>query len=124
MKPLEKDYIEVLQNITADIRTSRIATVRKINREIMGLYLRVGQTITEKRIVEGYGKGVVERLSVDLKLEFPAMGLSPCNLWDMKRFYEYCKDADPKLRQPVAVLPWSHNLLIMSKTKRCDEALH
>ena len=37
------------------------------------------------------------------------MGLSPRNLWDMKRFYlRYCKN-DKKVRQAVAVLPWSHN---------------
>lgn len=51
------------------------------------------------------------------------MGLSPRNLWDMKRFYEQYKNADPKLRQLVAVLPWKHNLLILSKVSSNDEAL-
>lgn len=41
----------------------------------------------------------------------------------MKRFYEEYKDASPKLRQCVAVLPWKHNLLILSKTANHDEAL-
>lgn len=39
------------------------------------------------------------------KNEFPDMGLSPRNLWDMKRFYERYYQADIKLRQAVAVLP-------------------
>ncbi|WP_229206884.1 hypothetical protein [Dyadobacter crusticola] len=39
------------------------------------------------------------------------MGLSPRNLWDMKRFYEHYYQADTKLRQAVAVSPWGHNLL-------------
>jgi predicted nuclease of restriction endonuclease-like (RecB) superfamily len=51
------------------------------------------------------------------------MGLSPRNLWDMKRFYENYKDASPKLRQAVAVLPWKHNLLILSKITDHDEVL-
>jgi len=32
----------------------------------------------------------------------------------MKKFYEYYLLADEKLRQLVALLPWKHNLLIMS----------
>lgn len=45
------------------------------------------------------------------------MGLSPRNLWDMKRFYERYYQADIKLRQAVAVLPWGHNLLLINKVK-------
>jgi hypothetical protein len=66
---------------------------------------------------EGYGSGVVKQLSIDLKNEFPDMGLSPRNLWDMKRFYERYYQADTKLRQAVAVLSWGHNLLLISKIK-------
>lgn len=43
------------------------------------------------------------------------IGLSPRNLWDMKRFYERYKDADEKLRRSVALLPWKHNMLIIGK---------
>ena len=49
---------------------------------------------------------MVEKLSIDLKFEFPDMGLSPRNLWDIKKFYERYKEADLKLRQAVAELPW------------------
>ena len=52
----------------------------------------------------GYGSGVVNQLSIDLKNEFPDMGLSPRNLWNMKRFYERYYQAGTKLLQPVAVL--------------------
>jgi len=64
---------------------------------------------------EGYGSGVVKQLSIDLKQEFPDMGLSPRNLWNMKRFYERYYQADEKLLRSVAVLPWGHNLLLMDK---------
>jgi len=40
----------------------------------------------------------------------------------MKRFYEFYAIADKKLRQLVAVLPWKHNLLIMSSSSSIDEA--
>jgi DUF1016 N-terminal domain len=51
------------------------------------------------------------------------MGLSPRNLWDMKKFYEYYQFTDSKVRQAVALLPWGHNLLIMSKSNSEEEAL-
>ncbi len=50
------------------------------------------------------------------------IGVSSRNLWDMKRFYEHYKDASPKLRRSVAVLPCKHNLLILSKTNSLKEA--
>jgi len=43
------------------------------------------------------------------------MGLSPRNLWNMKRFYERYFQADAKLLRSVAVLPWGHNLLLLDK---------
>ena len=70
---------------------------------------------------EGYGSGLVKQLSVDLKHEFPDMGLSPRNLWDMKRFYERYGEADTKLRQLVAVLTWGHYLLLVNKVKEDEE---
>ena len=42
------------------------------------------------------------------------MGLSPRNLWNMKRFYERYYQADTKLQQLVAVLPWGHNLVLIN----------
>jgi predicted nuclease of restriction endonuclease-like (RecB) superfamily len=66
---------------------------------------------------------VVKRLSADLQQEFPdTTGFSPRNLWDMKKFYEFYFLSDEKLRQLVALLPWKHNLLIMSKVKSLAEA--
>jgi hypothetical protein len=62
-------------------------------------------------LAEGYGSGVVKQLSIDLKIEFPDMGLSPRNLWNMKRFYERYHLADEKLQRSVAVLPWYQNCL-------------
>jgi predicted nuclease of restriction endonuclease-like (RecB) superfamily len=81
------------------------------------VYWNLGKLLFEKQLQEGYGSGVVNQLSVDLKIKFPDMGLSPRNLWDMKRFYERYHQADTKLRHCVAVLPWGHNLLLISKLK-------
>ena len=87
------------------------------------MYWNIGKRLSAEKMEKGYGGSVVKFLSEDLQQEFPdTTGFSPRNLWDMKRFYEYYSVADEKLRQAVAVLPWKHNLLIMSNAKTLEEA--
>lgn len=121
---LDNKYINTVAYISNEIKTSQYNIVRKANKAMIEMYWRIGEHISTTKLIEGYGKGVVDRLSVDLKLIFPNMGLSPRNLWDMKKFYERYKDSDQKLRHAVAELGWGHNLLIMSKTNSSEEALH
>jgi hypothetical protein len=62
-----------------------------------------------------FGGGFVRRLSADLKERYPKMGVSPRQLWNMKKFYERYAGHDEKVLRSVALLPWSHNLLLLSK---------
>lgn len=121
--PDDNKYSEILQSAVIEIKTARLTIAKQINVNAMSVYWNLGKLLSERKIEKGHGSGVVNRLSVDLKVEFPDMGLSPRNLWDMKRFYEQYKTAPSKLRQAVAVLPWKHNLLILSKVKNHKEAL-
>lgn len=121
---LDKDYKDILQEAVDEIKNARAVIARQINTAAIGVYWNLGKLLFRRKIEKGHGAGVVNRLSTDLKAEFPDMGLSPRNLWDMKRFYEHYKDASPKLRRSVAVLPWKHNLLIISKTQTHEEALY
>ncbi len=121
---VDKRYADVVLVLSQKIRDAKYVAIRKANNTLMELYFSIGEYISSQKLVEGYGKGVVERLSIDLKQEFPNMGLSPRNLWDMKKFYERYKDSNIKLRHAVAELGWGHNLLIMSKTADNNEALH
>ena len=120
---LDKDYSELFQQAVAEIRTAKNTIARQINVAAMGVYWNLGKLLFEKKIEKGHGAGVVNRLSFDLKSGFPDMGLSPRNLWDMKRFYERYAEADTKLQRSVAVLPWRHNLLLLEKTNTDNEAL-
>ena len=43
------------------------------------------------------------------------MGVSPRNLWYMKKFYERYAGHNEKVQRSVALLPWSHNMLLLSK---------
>ena len=109
------DYKSLLAELRKSINSARISVARRINEAVMQMYWNIGKSISQRKIAEGYGAQVINRLSVDLKNEFPNMGFSARNLWDMKRFYERFSIADEKLRQLVAVLPWGHNLLLMNK---------
>lgn len=113
----DSDYSEILNLAINQIKTARTLIAKQVNSTANSVYWNLGQLLFEKQLEEGYGSGVVKQLSMDLKNEFPDMGLSPRNLWDMKRFYERYYQSDTKLRQAVAVLPWGHNLLLISKVQ-------
>jgi predicted nuclease of restriction endonuclease-like (RecB) superfamily len=113
-------YGNLLQLALNHIRTARTKLAKQINAAARSVYWDLGKILFDKQLEEGYGSGVVKQLSVDLKKEFPDMGLSPRNLWNMKLFYERYHLASPKLLQAVAVLPWGHNLLIINKLKSLE----
>jgi predicted nuclease of restriction endonuclease-like (RecB) superfamily len=118
-KPSEinEDYNIILKQAVEQIRNARIVIAKQLNSATQSVYWNLGKLLFEKQLSEGYGSGVVNQLSIDLKNEFPNMGLSPRNLWDMKRFYERYHLADEILRRSVAVLPWRHNVLLLNKVQ-------
>jgi predicted nuclease of restriction endonuclease-like (RecB) superfamily len=119
----KEEYESILKQAVEQIRTTRIIVAKQLNSAAQSIYWNLGKLIFEKQLAEGYGSAVVNQLSVDLKKEFPDMGLSPRNLWNMKLFYERYYQADPKLRQAVAVLPWGHNLLLINKVQSLEAVL-
>lgn len=118
-----QEYSDMLQEMILEIKSTRVVLAQKVNHTIVQLYWNIGKQLFEKKVVEGYGKSVVERLATDLKAEFPTYGFSSRYLWEMKRFYETYHQADPKLKQAVSVLPWGHTILLMQKIKHEEEAL-
>ena len=110
-------YWDFLRDIKTRVVESRIGAARAVNRSLIGLYWSLGQLIVERQEVLGWGKAVVERLSADLKAEFPEMkGFSPQNLWLIRQFYSEYRDM-PNLQPLVGEIPWSHNILILQRIK-------
>lgn len=116
----DPEYGSILKQAVEHIRTARIVVAKQINQATQSVYWNLGKLIFEKQLSEGYGSAVVNQLSIDLKKEFPDMGVSPRNLWNMKLFYERYQLADQKLLQLVAVLPWGHNLLLLNKIQSLE----
>lgn len=115
-----EEYGSILKQAIEQIRSARIIIAKQINSATQSIYWILGKLISEKQLTEGYGSAVVHQLSIDLKKEFPDLGVSPRNLWNMKLFYERYQQADQKLLQAVAVLPWGHNLLLINKVQSLD----
>ena len=109
------DYEEMLLQAINHIRDGRNYLAKQISSTISSVYWNIGKLLFDRHLEEGYGSGVVKQLSVDLKREFPDMGLSPRNLWYMKRFYERYYQSDTKLQRCVAVVPGRHNVLLLDK---------
>lgn len=119
---ISKDYKGTLELIKHEIQTARFQVAKTITKEHIELYWKIGKIILEKQVEEGWGKSVVEKISNDLKKDYPeSNGYSARNLWDMRRFYSRYS-TNEKLRQLVAEIPWGQNLLILTKIKDDNEA--
>ena len=112
-----QDFLPCWPRSRRRILSAQYAALRAVNKELVGLYWDIGRLIVERQKVEGWGKGVVEQLSADLRVAFPGVGgFSVQNLWYMRQFYqEY--SATPKLQPLVGEIGWAHNLLILSRCK-------
>jgi len=135
-------YANLLADLKARVRAAQLRAVVSVNRELILLYWDIGRIIVEAQKTKGYGKQVVERLANDLQKEFPGLaGFSPQNVWYMRSFYLAWTKELQKLQQPVgestskilsqlvgelagqnppqpvAEIPWGHNLVLLAKLK-------
>lgn len=118
----ESDYNEILQQAVAVFDKARNVIARGVSTTANMACWNMGKLLYERKLEGKHGDGIVKRLSVDLKQRFPSMGVSPRNLWNMKRFYTRFIDTDEKLQRSVAVLPWTHILLLISKGLELDDS--
>jgi predicted nuclease of restriction endonuclease-like (RecB) superfamily len=110
-------YTTAFAEIKERIRRAQYAALKSVNKQLIGLYWDIGRIILERQAAEGWGKSVVERLSTDLRQEFPGVGgFSVQNLWYMRQFYAEYHDNE-RLQPLVGEIAWAHNLAIMSKCK-------
>ncbi|MDX2248156.1 MAG: PDDEXK nuclease domain-containing protein [Bacteroidia bacterium] len=109
-------YGDFLQEIKDKIRTAQYDAAKVVNTVIISLYWDLGKRLSEK-MKSGWGKAVVETLSLDIQKEFPGIkGFSSTNLWYMKQFFEEYSTST-NLQPLVGEISWSKHLVIMSKCK-------
>ena len=103
------------------IRSARQRAFQAVNVELIDLYWQVGQTISRKIEAAEWGEGVVDQLAGFLARTQPGLkGFTRRNLFRMRQFYEAYRD-DEIVSALLRQLPWTHNLIILSQSKRPEE---
>lgn len=132
-KGFDQEYKSWLREIKEKVKGAQIRAALSANRELIDFYYDLGRMIAEKDSV--WGSKLLEKLSLDLKKEFPQMqGFSVTNLKYCRLFFKYLpispqtgdefKESQKSLfYQVVRELPWGHIKLLIDKIKDHSEAL-
>ena len=135
-------YHDLLQSINSRIVQSQQRAFLSVNKTLMLLYWDIGRIIDDQQQQQGWGAGVIPRLSKDIQHHHPELkGFSERNIKRMLAFYrEYPQagnmctqledlldNAGGKVPQAVAqlellifYLPWGHNIFLWEKIKDRD----
>jgi len=109
MSQLQPVYINILNTLKEKIRQARIKASVAVNIELLKLYWEIGNTILELQKEEGWGAKIIDKLAIDLKMEFSDFkGLSVRNLKYMRAFAE-AYPAFSTIVQPTAAQLQSPN---------------
>lgn len=114
---LPESYSGFLVEIKEQIKQERLKVVISANSALVLMYWSIGRTILNRQNSEGWGAKVIDRLSIDLKDEFPEMsGFSARNLKYMRKFAETWADRSI-VQEVLAQISWYHNLALLEKLK-------
>ena len=127
-------YKHWLVELKAKVRQPQFKAAVVVNQSLLNFYWEFGRDIVEKQQSATWGDGFLKQLSHDLMAEFPDMkGFSKRNLELIRQWYLFWTEDNAIAqtypgqiaKQPVAQItqiPWGHNLAIIAKCKRHEEA--
>ncbi|NMF82977.1 PDDEXK nuclease domain-containing protein [Nodosilinea sp. P-1105] len=119
--PLDAATEQSFAEVGALIQSARQQAVQAVNTHLVELYWQVGAYISHKLAQAEWGDGVVQQLADYLARTQPGLrGFTRRNLFRMRKFYETYRD-DEKVSALLTQLPWTHNLIILSQSKRPEE---
>lgn len=114
-------YTDWIRDLKARVHEARQRAARAVNGELVGLYWRIGRDIRARQEAAGWGAKIVDRISADLKTEFPdTEGFSPRNLKYMRAFAVAWPDED-FVQGVLAQLPWYTHLALLEKLETLEE---
>jgi predicted nuclease of restriction endonuclease-like (RecB) superfamily len=138
------EYTLWLKEIKEKVKETQVRTALAANKELIGFYLELGSIISRKQVA--WGSKLLERLSSDLRKEFPGIqGFSVTNLKYCRLFFQFMaigpqlgdelsseigpqlgdqlnKAINLSLYRLMNQLPWGHIKLIIGKAKEENEA--
>jgi predicted nuclease of restriction endonuclease-like (RecB) superfamily len=110
-------FTEIVQLIA----TAKQRAIQAVNTSLIDLYWQVGEIISRKIASAEWGDGVVNQLADHIAQTQPGLrGFTRRNLFRMRQFYETYK-GDAIVSALLTQLPWTHNLTILSQSKRPEE---
>ena len=113
----ENDFLYVVSLI----KSAKERALLSVNVELINLYWEVGKYICDKIKKAQWGESVITELAGFITKKYPDLkGYSDKNLWRMKQFYEIYFQ-DEKLSPLVRELSWTHNMIILAKSKSKEE---
>lgn len=139
--PIEKgfsSYIALLQQIKHRVIVAQKRAIYAANEEVLRMYWDIGELLERNQVLDGWGKKTLQRLSTDLKNEYPEIkGFTVRNLQYMVQFYkEYDQSltkvkssenkntkpavsqlSKPHITLPIKHLSWTHNLILLQRAK-------
>lgn len=115
--PTETAFAEIANLI----HSARRQAYQAVNTTLIELYWEVGAYISRKIESAEWGDAVVEQLAAYIARTQPGLrGFTRRNLFRMRQFYEIYR-GDEKASPLVRQLSWTHNLIILSQSKREEE---
>lgn len=118
---LPADYAEWLSSLKQRIAGARQKAILAANHEQIQLYHEIGSDILKRQSRQGWGAKVIDRISADLRAEFPDMkGFSASNLKYMRFFAQECPDGRIG-QQSADQLPWFHLVTLLTKLSKPSE---
>lgn len=117
MNALDNTFAEIAQII----EETRDNAYRKVNEELILMYGKIGQFLSEKSKEANYGDGYIDSLSDYIQRKFPGIkGFNRRGLYRMKQFYETYA-GNKNVTALLTHLSWTNHLLIMSGSKSEEE---
>lgn len=108
-------YKKLFNEVIEVIGKARIKAYKSLTQHQLALNFEIGKLIVKSQKDQGWGKSIVDDLSKDInKVVDGVTGYSPQNLWRMRQFYLEYKDKSELFKLALQI-PWSQNLLIISK---------
>lgn len=142
---IDKTYTQWLINLKQRFNKGQIKAAIQVNTSLLDFYWNLGYDIVTKQKEYGWGSGLINQLSLDLRAAFPNIGgFSVINLKYIKKWYSFYNQFVEKVYQlgkqlpmfmlyqpgkklempkPFALIPWKHHIAIVYGSKTLDEAL-
>lgn len=137
----DENYVEWLSELKRRVLKAQLKAASEINVAMLTFYWTLGKDICSKQEQYGWGAKFIDRLSLDLRADFPsAKGFSRANLYNIRRWYlfysshievvhqagrqlEKASKESSELPEILKFVPWRHHTVIISKCDTIQSAL-